>query len=320
VAEELLRDPDVDIPSAVATKLVAVPLTRQPVEQVDINSLKFDMSPRENAEDQGHLNALIDLFPRLPPIIVHASSMQVIDGVYRVLAARALDMPTIRAVLFHGTEADAFVHAVQCNVAHGKPLSLREREAAASTLLGHGIDWSDRRVAEVCGLSPTTVGRIRNLRGNVRPQSSRIGRDGRARPVDPVELRQRIAETISAFPAASTREIASRSGASQGTVRDVRERLRDGRSVARALEPTHPPAGDNRTSTVVADMALTASEDGSEFTRWFESHLVRDDTDWMPYIGAVPKSRVYEIADAARRCGESWQRLATSMEAQARNR
>ena len=126
-----------------------------------LTDLVGSYSPRDIRVDEDHVLALAEVLDRLPPVVVDERTMKVIDGVHRVEASRRMGRTEIRALLFSGSETDALVVAVQANVRHGKPLSRSERQAAAGTLLRRCPDRSDRWVAEVCGLSHSTVARIR---------------------------------------------------------------------------------------------------------------------------------------------------------------
>jgi hypothetical protein len=281
------------------------------VVDIPIERLQFGLSPRAETVDQGHVAALVEVLGDLPPIVVHKTSMRVIDGVHRVLAARLAGRPTVRGVLFEGDEVAARIEAVRCNVAHGKPLTLAERQSAALGVLSTIPHWSDRRIAEVTGLSPKTVGRLRT-RATVDSDQPRVrvGRDERARPVDTEQLRRRVAEAIEDDPTTSNREIARRTGASNSTVRDVRLRLEQGRDVTptagriTADETTRPSAN----SSVAADVA-----------RWFEQHCIVGE-DWRKFVNAIPISRVYELADQCRQQSDAWREFALTLEDRARSR
>src|SRR5205823_12956635 len=136
-------------------------------------------SPRLAAADAQHARMLAENIENLPAVIVHEPSMTIIDGAHRVHAARMAGRSEIGVRLFRGSMEDAFVEAVRQNVLHGKPLTLREREQATLRLLDDHPDWSDRRIAEVCGLSPRTIASIRARSTGETPQlSERVGRDG----------------------------------------------------------------------------------------------------------------------------------------------
>lgn len=281
-------------------------------EEVAVAKLKLELSPRSEARDADHIRTLAGVFDELPPIIVHEATNQVIDGTHRVLAARQLGRSTICAVLRSGTVEDAFVEAVQANVTHGKPLSLSERRAAARRVLAMRPDWSDRRVSAVCGLSSQAVAAVRSRCGaSGADAAGRVGRDERVRPVDPVGVRQRVAEVLAVQPGAKLRDVATRVGTSQATVLDVRRRL------ARGDSPLPPRlAGAARNAPLTADAALVATPSGRDFADWFEAHRIgRDDIERAE---GVPLSRAYELADEARRQSALWAELAGAFEKRVR--
>lgn len=152
---------------------------------LDIASLTVGMRVRVQGMDENHAAALTDVRTSLPPVVVHASTMTVIDGAHRLHAARAQGQTRIEAVLVEGDVADAFVLAVGLNARHGLPLSRADRRMAVARLLQYHPEWSDRRIAMVVGVSPKTVGAVRKDPTEELPQSTtRIGLDGRTRRVD----------------------------------------------------------------------------------------------------------------------------------------
>ncbi|GAA2150660.1 hypothetical protein GCM10009760_45270 [Kitasatospora kazusensis] len=218
-------------PAAVSPVVVTVPL----------GLLRPGESPRSGRPDPGHVRRLMTA-RRLPPITVHRPSMRVIDGNHRLHAAAQLGRSEIEVRFFDGTAEEAFVEAVRANVEHGSALSRQERTAAARRIMMTRPDWSDRAVAAAAGLSVKTVAQVRRRASDDIPQlHTRIGLDGRVRPVNGAEGRRRAAEFIRTTPRASLREIAAAAGVSTGTARDVRRRLdRDEDPVPAGLGP--PPA------------------------------------------------------------------------------
>ena len=226
-----------------------------------------------------YIASLMCLNGNWPPILASSRGNTVIDGRHRLIAARRLGHTTIEVVLFDGPDEDAFLEAVLLNVRQGLPLTLRERECAALRVLGSHGDWSDRRIAEICALSPGTV---KGLRGtSARPSADsdqldiRTGRDGRSRPVDPGNTRSRIREVLRTRPDASLREIARVAACSPETVRAVRSSLHateessngqwSSLSVGSAMSHGN---GTLAVEQIRADAALTASEDGATFLAW----------------------------------------------------
>ncbi len=62
-------------------------ISEVPVELVAVNSLLPADSPRLAGEDTDHIHTLAESVGDLPPIIVHRSTMRVIDGMHRLRAA-----------------------------------------------------------------------------------------------------------------------------------------------------------------------------------------------------------------------------------------
>ncbi|MFI1240347.1 transcriptional regulator [Nocardia salmonicida] len=154
--------------------------------------------------------------------------MTVIDGVHRLRAAQIREDTHISVRYFDGSTEDAFAIAVRMNVTHGLPLSLSERKTAALWLVGSRPEWSDRLIASTTGLSHRTISAVRQSATGENAQShSRVGKDGRVRPLRAAEGRKIAAEMIRLNPDASLRQIAKVAGISPGTVKDVRDRMRD---------------------------------------------------------------------------------------------
>jgi hypothetical protein len=209
---------------------------------------------------------------------------------------------------------------------------MTERTQAAEQVLHNHRDWSDRAVAELCGLDHKTVGRLRAATSaetdDGRRPAARLGRDGRLRPVDPVALRLRIAEVLVEEPSASLRWVAGHVGASPETVRDVRERVRRGDDPVpaglreRRGSTSAAPASSRPTITEEAEVATeAAAAEGHrrprlpDFSAWFAARAV--DAEWQSHAGAVPLSRVYEVADQARARARAWQSFAQMLERRA---
>jgi hypothetical protein len=166
-----------------------------------------------------------------------------------------------------------------------------------------------------CAISAHTVASLRRdalARSPERLESAkserRIGLDGKRRPLDHAELRERIASEIRREPNRSLREIAAAISSSPETVRLVK-RLIAGDDLA---------AGERAENTVEAlpcwarDTALRTMTDGTTFLEWFERTAI--DPSWSGYVDRVPLGRVYEIADEARRRAADWRTFAEALE------
>ncbi|WP_226961845.1 MULTISPECIES: hypothetical protein [Streptomyces] len=216
-----------------------------------IDSLLPADSPRLGGQNPQHVELLARLEYRLPPILVNRATMRVIDGMHRVEAARLRGDRHIEARFYEGHGEDEFVVAVRLNTRHGLALSQRDRSAAALRIMRSHPTWSDRRIASVAGISPATVGAIRRRSTDQSGQlnSPRVGRDGRVRPVDAADGRERARRFLVEHPEASLREIAAAAGIAPATAKDVRERVRQGRD---------PLLASQRRRRAPAEAAVTA--------------------------------------------------------------
>jgi ParB-like chromosome segregation protein Spo0J len=258
---------------------------------VAISALNFGQSPRLVPEDLDHARMLAEV-EQLPAILVHAETMVVIDGRHRVLAARLRGETSIRALLFQGTEDEAFLVGVRANTTHGKPLSLAERLQAVSQILTTKPDLSDRAIAGICGLSPHTVANRRKA-GTTSDLGQRVGADGRTRPLNSTSGRLQAAALMLAFPKDSNRKIARAVGLSEATVRGVRRQIRlDTGSPTRAsdnlrpaLEGALPPAESTHRKPTTP--SARPADDCAECASWLVAHSIS---------GASPADLLHDIS------------------------
>jgi hypothetical protein len=307
------------------------------IHQVPVNSLLGGLSPRLNGETAEHVQVLAQATAILPPILVQRETMRVIDGMHRLRAARLLGRETIEVRFFDGTEAELLAAAVKANSGHGLPLTLADREAAASRMIGL-VPWqSDRWIAELSGLAPGTVAAVRRRGGQTDQGGSRVGRDGRARPVDITDRRQIAKDAIIEHPDASLRAIAKLAGLSPGTVRDVRQRLLrgDDRVAAKPAggeqrpKPSTPvrhgspgrrnhavgTARDRRAflEDLCRDPALRFTERGRGVLEWLTVRAAGPG-GLDSLVDALPPHCSYLIAGLARKCADEWLEAARGLE------
>lgn len=236
-----------------------------PVVDVPLRDLRVGFSPRSSPESPEHTRTLVEAGADLPPVLVHRASMTVIDGIHRLRAAQVRGATTIAVRYFDGSAEDGLLLAVAVNGVHGLPLSIGERTEAVKRIVTAHPEWSDRSVAKLAGLSPAKTAEIRRaLCGDVAPGGVRVGRDGRARPLDPARRRERAAELLRENPKASLRQIGKEAGLSPATVADVRDRIARGDRVVtplRASRATVAAAGVARaTAEAAAGVARATAE------------------------------------------------------------
>ena len=333
--------------------IALAPVTRSMSEvvSVPILSLYPGESPRLKGEDKVHIARLAEMEAPLPPILVDRRTRRVIDGMHRLMAASLLGRETIDVVFFDGSDADVFLRAVQENVAHGLPLSLTDRRAAAERIIATHPHMSDRAIGRTTGLAAKTVAAIRRLSNEYKPQlNSRVGRDGRVRPLDSGEGRRRAAELLTGQPDASLRDVARVAGIAPATVLDVRKRLERGQSPVPGKSaasgatdngartradgggafPPAPRSGPRPTPRSAADPGLAATvekllrdpslrnnEQGKGMLRLL--HVNAMGVEQLPGVAAtVPPHCVTIVVQLARQYAKMWQDFAWELDGRAR--
>lgn len=313
------------------------------VTKIPIQSIYASYSPRLTGENIQHVRTLAQALDGLPPIIVHRETMRVIDGMHRLLAAQMCGETEIEVRFFEGNENDSYVLSVKSNVAHGLPLSLADRKAAAARIICLFPAWSDRMIASVTGLSAKTVASVRARCKNEDPSQqsiseTRMGRDGRLRPSNMEERRQLASSLIRDNPDASLRWIAERAGISPETARNVRatqtaDKQPDGHSVgpaatiAASSEQTFPDTkkrghrqrlktlggGKSALDILRGDPAFRSSITGRSLLQLlaFPSLLNRYGGN---LIAHVPDHCRPSVAQAARECATAWGIYASEIE------
>ena len=320
-----------------------------PEVSVLVGSLVPGFHLRHEGTDAGHVRLLADAAGsvRLPSILVQKRGSRIIDGMHRVEVAKLRGEWNISARIVDCTEEEALVLAVKSNTLHGLPLSRADRISSAKRILTAHLDWSDRAVAGITGLSAKAIASLRNSStGEAQFNGKRLGRDGKRRPVMPAEGRQRAAEYIHAHPEASLREVARATDVSLGTVHGLRERIRreaddaSGRPElvvdqvgCHPVPPPPPPpsplvplssvgviqgagvCGAQRltwpaiSAKLAADPALRYNEGGRAFLRWMAGHSMQSD-EWREFFDAVPQHWLRAVTRIAVGMSEEWQQFA----------
>lgn len=283
------------------------------------------------------MQQLANLDDTLPPILVSRSTMRVIDGMHRLGAERLRGNEFIEAQYYDGTEADEFVEAVRLNVLHGMPLTSTDRAAAAARIIRTHPSWSDRKIASHTGVASATVAAIRQRSTDQTEHlNARVGRDGRTRPINAAEGRERAVKFLADNPDASLRQIAVAAGVAPATAKDVRDRLRRGQDPLPEAQRNRAKNRQDLTSRTMTnrdrfntfpllqdirpllqrlrrDPALRSNEQGRSLLRLLSMHAVIT-TNRDRLAPTVPAHCREVVAQAARQCAASWIALAESIE------
>ncbi|MEN1680310.1 MAG: ParB/RepB/Spo0J family partition protein [Planctomycetota bacterium] len=127
---------------------------------------------------------------QLPDVIVFHDGLRywLADGFHRVPAHVEAGLKVINATVLDGTRIQAAWYACGANTAHGLRRTNADKRRAVEQALKLRPDESDRSIAEHCGVSQTTVGKVRSQVSNLDTCGAppkRIGKDGKAYNVEP---------------------------------------------------------------------------------------------------------------------------------------
>ncbi|MHC3471309.1 transcriptional regulator [Streptomyces sp. 7R007] len=301
---------------------------------VAVSALRLGESPRLDGHDKEHVVWLTQVEAPLPPILVDRRDMRVIDGAHRLLAAVMKGQETIEVEFFDGSPADGFLRAVQLNVRHGLPLSAADRRAAAARIIASHPQFSDGVIAQSTGLTDKTVAAIRRRTARADVQTgTRIGKDGRVRPLNGEPGRRRVVAVLTERPEASLREVARVAKVSPSTVRDVRQRLERGEhpgssrsgTTGTADIPAKPATGSGSThrkaisppptavlGKLLRDPSLRHSESGRRLLRLLQTNAIAPHA-WGELVSSVPSHTAAVIAGLAQYYAQMWQDFAQGL-------
>jgi len=101
----------------------------------------------------------------MPPVIVFydGTDRWLADGFHRYFGAKAAGLTQIYENITPGTLRDAVLYSLRANATHGLKRSNADKRKAVETMLkdSEWTAWSDRRIAEVCGVGNQLVGDVR---------------------------------------------------------------------------------------------------------------------------------------------------------------
>jgi hypothetical protein len=123
---------------------------------------------------------------KFPPVIVFDDGKvkRLSDGLHRYLADKQNKSEEIEADVREGGELDAVKHALHANVEHGLRRTNADKrrivEVAFKNLVGE--EWSDNRIAEMCGVSQPFVSQMKKELKIVIKSETRTGRDNKRYP------------------------------------------------------------------------------------------------------------------------------------------
>lgn len=291
------------------------------VTLLPVSDLKTTFSLRQGAPSDSHVEYLSKVINDVPPILVHSDSMEVVDGVHRVLATRAAGRSRIRARFVAGDEVATLVAGIVSNTRHGLPLSRLERRASALRIVALNPRLSDRWIAEIVGLSPSTIAELRrsstarddrlNTTLPAPAPVRRAGKDGRVRPLSAAAGKQLAAELFRQDPARTIRDVAHLAGISVGTAHAVKNAV--GTSAGEAESHDRPPQPPDPASKMLSQLLSRMAKDPSvAHTEAGRQALMRlralalDDGAIRDLLRAVPQHYRHEVSHLMRAVLDVW--------------
>lgn len=185
-----------------------------------------------------------------------------VDGFHRVAAIGQAGEDQIEAVVIEGSKTDALKAALSANITHGLRRSNDDKRRAVTVALADSTlsKWSDRKLADLCGVGHPFVASIRSeveSDSTSEPEKRtgpdaivngvRIGADGKKYPsskASQVTQREKVIAAVVASEGESDREIARIVGCSDKTVASVRRELESEHSTVAVVDPDDEPEGD----------------------------------------------------------------------------
>jgi hypothetical protein len=126
---------------------------------------------------------------KMPPLVVFndGENYWLADGFHRLQALLASGTPNALCEINKGTQRDAVLFACGANASHGLRRTNGDKRRAVGRLLRdeEWSRWTDRRIAQTCGVDNSFVSRLRKEMGGVDEQhlpATRTGSDGKNYP------------------------------------------------------------------------------------------------------------------------------------------
>jgi uncharacterized ParB-like nuclease family protein len=121
---------------------------------------------------------------KFPPVDVFFDGAEhwLADGFHRYHAHKRAKVTDIAATVHSGSKEDALVFALGANQANGLRRTNEDKRKCVTIALERWPEWSDSRIAEICGVSHPTVGKIRPTVVKITTITERVGKDGVKQP------------------------------------------------------------------------------------------------------------------------------------------
>ena len=136
---------------------------------IELDKIRIDGGTQPRAkidmEVVNDYSTSFELGANFPPIDVFFDGKEywLADGFHRYHAARDAHVPELPATIHNGTVRDAILFSLGCNDRHGLRRTNEDKRHSVMTMLNdpEWSQWSDRTIADKCGVSHPFVAAIR---------------------------------------------------------------------------------------------------------------------------------------------------------------
>lgn len=139
------------------------------MKKLNLNTIRIDGGTQSRVEI--NMEAVADYAEALkvgiefPPIVVFhdGADYWLADGFHRYHSHKQAGKASINADVLQGTVRDAILYSLGANRAHGLRMTNADKRKAVQTLLADAewVAWSDRKIAEACGVTHPFVAHLR---------------------------------------------------------------------------------------------------------------------------------------------------------------
>lgn len=152
------------------------------MKKLNLNAIRIDGGTQSrveiNNEAVGDYAEAIKVGIDFPAIVVFhdGADYWLADGFHRYHAHKQAGKASIDAEVHSGTVRDATLFSLGANCTHGLRRTNADKRKAVTTLLADGewAKWSDRKIAEVCGVGHPFVAALRRPEVAAKQQENRV--------------------------------------------------------------------------------------------------------------------------------------------------
>lgn len=136
------------------------------MKKLNLNAIRIDGDTQSRVSlNEATVAEYADCLDELPPVVVFFDGADnwLADGFHRMHAYRKAGKASVPADIRPGTQRDARLYSFGANRAHGLRVTNADKRKAVGAMLADAewSQWSDRKIAEACGVSQPFVSGMR---------------------------------------------------------------------------------------------------------------------------------------------------------------